>query len=90
MLFTTLLPSETTEGILEKSESIKTSIDAFDAASLPEAMATEQSASLKARTSFTPSPVIPTVLPCFLSALTNASFCSGVTLPNTVNLSTAS
>ena len=53
---------------LRKSESISTSWAALDAASLPEAMATEQSASRKARISLTPSPVIPTVFPCFFNA----------------------
>ena len=71
-------------------ESNKTSCDACAAASLPDAIATEQSASFSAKTSFTPSPVIATVLPAFLRALTNLRFWSGVTLPNTVYLNTAS
>ena len=89
-LFTTLRPSATTSGIFEKSESSNTSCEACAAASLPDAIATEQSASLSARTSFTPSPVIATVLPAFLSALTSLRFCSGVTLPKTEYFSTAS
>ena len=59
----------------------------FLATSLPSAIAIEQSASLSARVSLTPSPVIATTLPLFLSAFTMVYFCSGVTLPNTVNWS---
>ena len=68
MLFTTLLPSITTDGIQAKLESNKTSCDACAAASLPDAIAILQSASFSARTSFTPSPVIATVFPASLSA----------------------
>ena len=84
MLLTTRRPSATTSGIREKSESIRTSCAALEAASLPEAIAMEMSASRSARMSFTPSPVMPTVFPCFWSPLTNIRFCSGVTRPNTV------
>ena len=52
ILLTTLLPSSTTSGIHEKSDSRSTSCDACAAASLPEAIAILQSASFKARTSF--------------------------------------
>ena len=84
------LPSATTFGIDAKLLSSKTRLETFFAASLPEAMATEQSASFRARTSFTPSPVIATVCFFFLSDLTSNSFWSGVTLPNIVYLSAAS
>ena len=57
------LPSATTFGIDAKLEFSNTSCDTFLAASLPEAIATLQSASLSARTSLTPSPVIATVCP---------------------------
>ena len=49
-------------------------------------MAIEQSASFKAKISFTPSPVMATVFPVDLRALTKMAFCSGVTLPKTVYL----
>ena len=67
ILLTTLLPSSTTSGIHEKSDYRSTSCDACAAASLPEAIAILQSASFKARTSFTPSPVIATVFPASFS-----------------------
>ena len=54
------------------------------AASLPEAIATEQSASFMARMSLTPSPVIATVWPAFCMACTSFCFCAGVTRPKTV------
>ena len=62
ILFTTRRPSATTSGMREKSESSKTTCEACMAASLPEAIAILQSASFMARMSFTPSPVIATVL----------------------------
>ena len=55
-----------------------------EAASLPEAIATEQSASFMARMSLTPSPVIATVWPAFCIACTSFCFCAGVTRPKTV------
>ena len=66
ILLTTLLPSRTTSGIFEKSESKSTICAALLAASLPDAIATLQSAHLSARTSLTPSPVIATTLPAAL------------------------
>ena len=84
------LPSATTLGIEEKLLSRSTSELTFFAASEPEAIATEQSASLSASTSLTPSPVIATVCPAFLSALTSISFWSGKTLPKMVYLVAAS
>ena len=89
MLFTTRRPSATTDGILEKSESKSTSCATLEAASLPEAIATLQSASLSASTSFTPSPVMATVFLCSFSACTSIRFWLGVTRPNTVYSSTA-
>ena len=86
ILFTTLLPSRTTSGIFEKSESRRTICAALLAASLPDAIATLQSAHLSARTSLTPSPVIATTLPACLKACIICFFCSGITLPNTVYL----
>ena len=90
MLLITLRPSATTLGMLAKFESIKTKWLTFLVASLPLAIAIEQSASFKARMSLTPSPVMATLCPLFLSALTSIIFCSGETLPKTVYLSAAS
>ena len=90
ILLTTCLPSNTTYGIRPKSESRSTVCAACAAASLPDAIAILQSASFIASISFTPSPVMATVCFCFWSALTMSCFCLGVTLPNTVYLSTAS
>lgn len=87
---TTCLHSNTTYGIRPKSESKSTVCAACAAASLPDAIAILQSASFIASISFTPSPVMATVCFCFWSALTMSCFCLGVTLPNTVYLSTAS
>ena len=64
MLLMTRRPSATTEGMEEKSEFISTRSEIWAATSLPEAMATLQSASFRASTSLTPSPVMATV--CFL------------------------
>ena len=89
-LLTTRLPSQTTEGICAKSESSRTTCAACEAASLPDAIATLQSASFMARISLTPSPVIATVCLSFWSACTNCCFCFGVTLPKTVYSLTAS
>ena len=84
MLLMTRRPSATTLGMEAKLESSSTMWLTWLAASLPEAMAMEQSASLSASTSFTPSPVIATVCPRALSARTKRRFWSGVTRPNTV------
>ena len=56
----------------------------FLAASLPCAIAIEQSASLRAMTSLTPSPVIAVMCPLRFSAAIMFFFCIGVTRPNTV------
>ena len=84
ILFTTRRPSHTTFGMRAKSESKSTPWAACAAASLPEAMATLQSASFMARMSLTPSPVMATVWPDFCRACTRSCFCFGVTRPKTV------
>ena len=83
-LWMTFLPSITTCGRCVKSESIRTTCAICLLASLPSAIAIEQSASLSARRSFTPSPVIATLCPCLWNAFTSSCFCLGVTLANTV------
>ena len=60
-LLIVLRPSATTSGIDAKSLLTSTSCEIFLAASLPDDIATEQSASFRARTSFTPSPIIATL-----------------------------
>ena len=84
MLLMTRRPSSTTWGMAEKSESSSTTWATWQAAWAPDAMAMPQSASLRASTSLTPSPVMATVCPAFWSARTSLRFCSGVTRPNTV------
>ena len=84
MLLTTRRPSITTEGIQEKSDSSSTTWAAWEAASLPDAMAMLQSASFRARISLTPSPVMATVFPWSFSTFTNCRFWFGVTRPKTV------
>ena len=59
-------------------------------AELPEPIATPMSASLSARTSLTPSPVIATVCPRDCNACTIARFWSGRTRPNVVYSSSVS
>ena len=83
-LLITRLPSFTILGIEPKLLSCKTRLETFLAASLPDATETAQSASFIARISFTPSPVIATVLPAFLIERISIAFCSGVTRPKTV------
>ncbi len=83
MLLTLRRPSEMIDFMWLKSESSSTTCAACIAASLPEAIAIEQSAFFIARISLTPSPVIATVLPAFFSASTIFCFCSGVVRPNT-------
>ena len=90
MLLMTRRPSATTDGMEAKFESSSTMCDTWHATSLPEAMAMEQSASLSASTSLTPSPVMATVWPSALSACTRLRFCAGVTRPKTVYLPAAS
>lgn len=62
-----------------KSESRRTSLAERLAASEPSPMAMAQSASFMAKISFTPSPVMATVLPCFFRAFINERFSEGVT-----------
>ena len=73
-LFMVRLPSATALGKHAKLLSKSTSWLTFFAASLPAAMAIEQSDSLKASTSFTPSPVIATVCPLLLKSFINVNF----------------
>ncbi len=72
-------PSAMTLGTPAKSLFKRTSFAARRAASEPSPMAIEQSASFMARISFTPSPVIATVFPCFFRALTRDFFWAGLT-----------
>ena len=67
------------DGTAEKSEFRRTSLAERRAASEPSPMAIEQSASFMARMSFTPSPVMATVLPCFFKALMSCFFSFGLT-----------
>ena len=89
-LLIVLLPSATTSGREAKLESSNTNWLTFLAASEPLAIAMEQSAHFKAKTSLTPSPVIATVCPWLCKALISIFFCSGVTRPKTSYFSTAS
>ena len=85
-LLMTLLPSLTTLGMDEKFESNKTRCDTFLAASEPDAIAIDVSASFKARISLTPSPVMATVRPLFFKDSIKSFFCWGETRPKTVYL----
>ena len=82
-------PSCTTTGMEAKLESSSTRLETVRAASLPEAMAMEQSASFKASTSLTPSPVMATVWPWLWRARTIFRFWLGSTRPKTVYSRTA-
>ena len=84
MLLMTLLPSATTPGMAEKSESSSTRLLKLLAASAPEAMAMEQLACFMASRSLTPSPVMATTCFFFCRAATRSFFCWGVTRPKTV------
>ncbi len=64
-------------------QSSSTRLATCRAASLPEAMAMEQSASFSAGMSLTPSPVMATVCPASFSARTISRFSWGVTRPKT-------
>ena len=68
----------------EKSEVMSTKSQALRAASLPPTIATLQSASFMAGTSFTPSPVMQVVCPFSPRARIKSRFCWGDTRPNTV------
>ncbi len=89
MLPITRRPSATTEGRAAKLLSSSTIWATARVASEPEPMATPMSASFRASTSFTPSPVIATVCPRDWSAPTMSRFCCGVTRPKTVPASRA-
>ena len=89
ILLMTRRPSATTLGMAAKSLSSSTSWATWQAASAPEAMAMPQSASFKASTSFTPSPVMATVWPWLWRARTIFRFWLGTTRPNTVYSRTA-
>ena len=69
MLFIVFLPSSTILGIEVKSEFNNTKSDTLYAAELPQARAILQSDSLRANTSFTPSPTIETVCPNLFNSL---------------------
>ena len=71
-----------------KSEFNNTKSDTLYAAVLPQARAILQSDSLRASTSFTPSPTIDTVCPNLFNSLIIILFWNGVTLPNIVVSST--
>ena len=83
ILLTTLLPSSTILGRTEKSSVVRTTSDTLLAALIPVASAIPQSDSLRAKISFTPSPIIPTVFFSFKALIINC-FCLGVHLPNIV------
>ena len=67
-------PSSMMLGTAEKSELRRTILAERRAASEPSPMARLTSASFMARISLTPSPVMATVLPCFLRALIRSFF----------------
>ena len=75
--------------IFPKSESSNTTCAVSLAASAPEPIAIEQSASFIAKISFTPSPVIATFKPVSFKAFIICLFCSGLTLPKTTYFFTA-
>ena len=89
MLAMTRRPSATTYGMTANWSSRSTSSATARVAGAPEPMATPTSASLRARASFTPSPVMATTWPRAWSARTMARFCSGMTRPKTACSSTA-
>ena len=84
MLLMTRRPSATTLGRAAKSLFSSTSWATWQALSAPEAMAMPQSASFRARTSLTPSPVMATVWPALCRARTILRFWLGTTRPKTV------
>ncbi len=76
-------PSPNTGGRLPKSESSSTTGATARLTGAPDPMATPRSASLRASTSLTPSPVMATVCPRACNARTIACFCCGPTRPKT-------
>ena len=86
-----LLPLETDLTIVEKLSSAKTIAAASFATSVPVIpIAIPISACLRAGASFTPSPVMATILPLSCQALTILILCSGDTLAYTETFSTTS
>ncbi|CKR92727.1 Uncharacterised protein [Mycobacterium tuberculosis] len=77
-------PSPTTWGSVANRLFSNTICATAREAGLPEPIATPISASLRASTSLTPSPVIATVCPCDCRACTIARFWSGRTRPKLV------
>ena len=67
ILFTTRRPSKRISGKSLKSEFRRTRLAIWRVAGSPSAITIEQSASRRAKISFTPSPVIAVVRPAFLS-----------------------
>ena len=80
-------PSATAFGSVANRLSSSTSWATARVAELPVPIAMPMSASFRARTSLTPSPVMATTWPRACIALTIARFCCGVTRPNTVEAS---
>ena len=89
-LLMTRRPSASTLGSVENLSSSRTSWATARDAELPDPMAMPMSASLRASTSFTPSPVMATVWPRACRASIMARFWWGVTRPNTAPAATAS
>ncbi len=83
MLPMTRRPSATTDGRVEKLLFSSTICATARVASEPEPMLTPMSASLRASTSLTPSPVMATVWPWDCRAPTMSRFCCGDTRPKT-------
>ena len=83
-LLMTRRPSARTAGRWENFPSSRTIWATALVAWAPLFMATPMSASLMARASFTPSPVMATMCPSACRACTRARFCSGLTRPKTV------
>jgi len=81
MFAITRRPCATTSGRVAKRLSRRTSRATALVAPAADPIAMPRSASLSARASFTPSPVIATVCPSRWRALTMDRFCSGVTRP---------
>ena len=90
MLLMTLRPSASTRGRVANRLSSSTNWATARLAEDPLPMAIPMSASLRASTSLTPSPVMATVRPRACRAATMARFWCGLTRPNTEAPSTAS
>ena len=79
----TFRPCSTARMIVAKLSSERIIRLAFLATWVPEPIAMPMSAALIAGASFTPSPVIATTSPFFLSVSTSSTLCSGATRPTT-------